>query len=91
MARLPVPRPPDGSSAFRMLAELARGMAETGIEAAPETYARLNAIVGRLYQLTPEQYQHVVNSFPLLPEGLRRCCCDQYMLRTESQKHGNTV
>ena len=91
MARLPVPRPPDGSAEFRELAALARGLADTGIESAPDAYARLNAIVARLYQLTPEHYQHVVETFPLLPEGLRRCCCDQYMLRTESQKHGNTV
>jgi hypothetical protein len=91
MARLPVPRPPDGSPAFRELASLAREISRAGVDAAPDAFARLNAIVAALYQLTPEQYQHVVNSFPLLPEGLRRCCCDQYMLRTESQKHGNTV
>ena len=91
MTRLPVPRPPDGSAAFRELAALAMGLADTGIESAPDAYARLNAIAAGLYQLTPEHYQHVVETFPLLPEGLRRCCCDQYMLRTESQKHGNTV
>ena len=91
MTRLPVPRPPDGSTEFRELAALARGLANTGIESAPDAYARLNAIVARLYHLTPEHYQQVVETFPLLPEGLRRCCCDQYMLRTESQKHGNTV
>ena len=91
MTRLPVPRPPDGSAEFRELAALARGLANTGIESAPDAYARLNAIVARLYGLTPEHYQHVVETFPLLPEGLRHSCCDQYMLRTESQKHGNTV
>jgi hypothetical protein len=90
MARLPVPRPPDGSHDFRALAALSRRLAETGIEAGPNDYARLNAMVARLYQLTPEQYQHVVGTFPLLPEELRRRCCDGYMLRTESQKHGST-
>jgi hypothetical protein len=90
MARLPVPRPPVGSGDFRALAALSRRLAATGIEGAPDDYASLNAIVARLYQLTPEQYQQVVETFPLLPEGLRRRCCEQYMLRTKSQKHGNT-
>ena len=91
MARLPVPKPSRRSDEFRELVELAGGLARSGIESAPEEYGRLNAMVARLYHLTTEQYQHVVETFPLLPEGLRRCCCDQYMLRTESQKRGNTV
>ena len=46
-------------------------LARTGIDAAPEAYARLNALVAALYQLTREQYGHVVASFPLLPPA--RC------------------
>lgn len=89
MARLPVPRPSDDSRAFRTLAALARGLEVTGIEAAPEAYAGLNAIVAKLYGLSPEQYRHVVETFPLLPETLRRCCCDHYMPGTGTWKHGS--
>ncbi len=89
MARLPVPRPPDGSAEFRELSALARGLAATGIESAPDAYARLNAIAAGLYGLTAEQFEHVVASFPLLPIDLRRCCRDAYIHLTETQKHGN--
>ncbi len=74
MARLPVPRPPDESPAFRRLAALSRGLADTGLEAGPEEYARLNATAARLYGLTGDDYAHVVNSFPLLPRPLRELC-----------------
>jgi hypothetical protein len=74
MARLPVPRPPNGSEDARELARIARGLAETGIEAAPGAYARLNATVARLYGLTRADYAAVVASFPLLPQPLRDHC-----------------
>lgn len=90
MARLPVPRPARGSIAFRDLAAIARALARTGIDAAPDAYAQLNAITASLYGLSQEQYQHVVDSFPLLPEYLRTRCCSSYMRRTETQKHGST-
>jgi hypothetical protein len=74
MARLPVPCPPRGSPERRALAGLARGLERTGLDADPEAYARLNAIAASLYDLTPRQYAHIVASFPLLPESLRRVC-----------------
>lgn len=74
MARLPVPRPPDGSDQFRELAHLAKHLATTGLEAAPEAYARMNAIVSKLYGLSVDEYAHVVGSFPLLPPSLRDRC-----------------
>jgi len=74
MSRLPVPRPPDGSAAFRELAGHARKLTEQGIDAAPDVYARLNAIVSGLYGLTSDDYAHVVGSFPLLPKPLRDRC-----------------
>ena len=76
MARLPVPRPPDNSPAFRTLADLARGLNKTGMEAAPDAYARLNATVARLYGITGDNYAHVVASFPLLPQRLRDRCVE---------------
>ncbi len=76
MSRLPVPRPPDGSAAFRDLVTLAQELARHGMEAAPGPYARLNAIVSRLYGLSSDEYAHVVSSFPLLPQSLRDRCLD---------------
>jgi len=74
MARLPVPRPADGSPVFHTLAALARGLAGTGLDAAPAAYARLNALVAHLYGIRGDDYAHVVASFPLLPQPLRDCC-----------------
>ena len=90
MARLPVPRPSRTSAAFTELVTLARTLADKGLDAAPEAYARLNAIAASLYGLTTDQYEHVVASFPLLSEELRRECLTAYMHHTETQKHGNT-
>ena len=90
MARLPVPRPPRTSVAFSELVTLARRLAEKGIDAAPDAYARLNAIAAGLYRFTTEQYEHVVASFPLLSEHLRSQCVTAYIHHTETQKHGNT-
>ncbi|MGH9386097.1 MAG: Eco57I restriction-modification methylase domain-containing protein, partial [Vicinamibacterales bacterium] len=83
MARLPVPRPPASSAAYRELVTLARSLAKTGVDAAPETYARLNAVVAALYRLPVEDYEHIVGTFPLLPAELRSRCVDQYVQATE--------
>lgn len=76
LARLPVPRPREGASERGELAGLARALADSGIDEAPRAYAALNAIVAALYGLSRDQYRHVVQSFPLLPERLRRRCVD---------------
>jgi hypothetical protein len=76
MARLPVPRPAEDSRDFSVLANLARGLSTTGIEAAPAAYARLNAIVARLYGIAGDDYAHIVSSFPLLPQALRDRCVE---------------
>jgi len=74
MARLPVPRPPDGSADFHELAGLARQLAMKGLDEAPDAYARLNAVVSMLYKLSDDEYAHVVASFPLLPASMRNLC-----------------
>jgi len=76
MSRLPVPRPLAGSAEFRELAALARRLSDTGIESAPNEYARLNAVVARLYGLSGDDYGQVVASFPLLPRTLRDRCLE---------------
>jgi Eco57I restriction-modification methylase len=95
MSRLPVPRPKPGSRVFASLASLARSLSRTGVDAAPQRFARLNAIVAGLYGLTSEQYAHVVESFPLLPQHLRSRCIEFHSQHirshgqaTETRKHG---
>ena len=65
MARLPVPRPPAASPAYRELAGLARSLEQTGIESNQTAYVRVNTIAAQLYGLTQAQYEHVVATFPL--------------------------
>jgi hypothetical protein len=78
MARLPVPRPAGATGTFRELAALARSLEKTGVESDVPGFARLNAIVAALYGLTPQQYEHVVQTFPLLPAALREDCLRSY-------------
>jgi hypothetical protein len=78
MARLPVPRPARGSTTHQAIAKLSRRLAAAGIDGSPDQYARLNAIVSRLYGLTREEHTHVVSTFPLLPAELRGLCTAAY-------------
>jgi hypothetical protein len=74
MSRLPVPRPKAEAATFAELATLAQRLATTGIESAPNDYARLNAIVASLYGCSRDEYAHIVSTFPLLPGPLREPC-----------------
>jgi hypothetical protein len=87
MSRLPVPKPDGRSPDFRELAQLARELEKSGIEAHPETYARLNGIAARLYGLRADQYSHVLTTFPLIPFEIRQRCLAAYREATEARKH----
>jgi hypothetical protein len=78
MARLPVPRPPSKSLAFKELAALARALTRTGIAGHEAAYARVNAIAAHLYGLTRPQYEHVLSTFPLLSKDLISRCSAAY-------------
>jgi hypothetical protein len=79
MARLPVPRLRAGTPAHETLSAAAHALSNRGsIEEAADDYARLNALVAHLYGLTAPQYEHVVATFPLLPEPLRARCLRQF-------------
>jgi hypothetical protein len=70
MARLPVPRPPYRSTEFHELATLASLLEGTGVDGHDHHYARLNAVVAKLYGLTRAQYEYILSTFPLLPRRL---------------------
>jgi len=76
MARLPMPKP--AAAVRESIAGLARSLAATGIDAAPATYAALNALAAREYGVTAEEYEYIVSTFPLLPQELRECCVHRF-------------
>jgi hypothetical protein len=88
MSRLPVPRPAAGSPPFETLASLSRQLSLKGIDEGADDYARLNAITAQLYGLTPDQFDHVLDSFPLLAFDLRKQCSTAFQQQT--RKHRNT-
>jgi hypothetical protein len=68
--RLPVPRPPRDSAAFVEIERLSADMITSG--PGPGTASRLQAAVARLYGLTASEFDHVLSTFPLVPEDERR-------------------
>ena len=68
IARLPVPRADDGPRAFREIAALARLLTR---RPDPIALAQLQARVAALYQLTAAEFEHVLDTFPLIPREER--------------------
>jgi hypothetical protein len=64
MSRLPVPKPPRDSLAFRTIVSTADALRSSPADAA--AHARLQACAARLYGLTRGQLAHVLESFPLV-------------------------
>jgi len=72
---LPIPTEADAPGAFREIAALARLMARgAGLDA----FARLNRLVAQLYQLSTDEYRHVLESFPLIDDAVRRRLIDSF-------------
>jgi hypothetical protein len=62
--RLPIPTAEAAPAAFREIAALARVLARRDD---PEAFACLNARVAELYQLSSDEFERVLNTFPLIP------------------------
>jgi len=88
LARLPVPRPPETTAQFDRLIELSKRISKHGMEDSHADYAELNAIAAGLYAITPDEYAHILETFPLIQESLRRRCLSTYVRATETRKHG---
>ena len=67
LSRLPVPLISGTDPAFARLATLSRTLSRgaSSAEASVE-YAELQAIVARLYHLTPQEFTHILETFPLV-------------------------
>jgi hypothetical protein len=84
MSRLRVPKP--DAAHLERLATLAQSLSQTGIEDT-NTYAQLNSIAAELYGISGEEYEFILDSFPLLPKELRDRCLSAY---SRNNSHGNT-
>ena len=73
--RLPVPGPGHRSRLQRELADAAVSLAE-----APrtDTAARLQALAARIYEITEAQFRHILDTFPLVPDGERRAALQAF-------------
>jgi hypothetical protein len=69
--QLPLPTWRHAPRACREIAAVARVL---GRRPDPEAFAGLNARVARLYQLTHAEFEHVLDSFPLIPREERDLC-----------------
>jgi hypothetical protein len=67
--QLPIPTAEAAPAAFREIAALARLLSR---RADAFALAQLHARVAELYQLTAEEFEHILATFPLVPEGERR-------------------
>ena len=66
--RLPVPTRHDRPRAFRHIAAIARLLTRRHDSAA---FATLQALVAGLYQLSVSEFEHVLGTFPLIPQETR--------------------
>jgi hypothetical protein len=76
--RLPVPKPSTRSRAFGEVVALSRGLAADPADVAAA--ARLQARAARLYDMTQPEFQHVLDSFPLIAMADRAAAMREFML-----------
>src|SRR5262249_16212482 len=62
--QLPIPTREDAPAAFGEIAALARLLSRRHDDTA---FARLNARVTQLYQLSAKEFEHILGTFPLIP------------------------
>ena len=64
--------------AFDDISALARGLAR---QSDLEAFARLNACVASLYQLSAAEFEHVLGTFPLVERDVRDACLGAFHRR----------
>jgi hypothetical protein len=63
--RLPIPLAEEAGPVFEDAGSIARALSQ---HHEPALEARLNAIVAKLYQLSEQEFGHVLQTFPLIPK-----------------------
>ena len=77
--RLPVPKPSPDAVAFRSVVALSRRLSHSPRDGA--SAAELQAAVARLYELSTTEFQHVLDTFPLIPLAERSAAMSRFMAR----------
>jgi hypothetical protein len=73
MSLLPVPVIREGDAFFARLGTLSASLArETTPIEQMEEYAQLQALCAHAYQLRANDFEHILGTFPLIPEEARR-------------------
>ncbi len=78
--RLPVPRPATDSLDFRRIVSLTDRVITTQ---SPRAIAEIQASVAHLYGLSSQHFQHVLDTFPLVPADERAAAMDAYLASTQ--------
>lgn len=81
--QLPIPTAEAAPAACREIASLARLLARRPDATA---LARLNALVAELYQLSVEEFEYILETFPLIPLELRRETLSEFATETQRTK-----
>jgi hypothetical protein len=76
--RLPVPSGDNQPAAFTDIAACARRLCRGSADR--QAFARLNARVAALYQLTPGEFAHIVDTFPLVEPQQREAALAQFRM-----------
>jgi hypothetical protein len=71
VSRLPVPFVTPADPAFVQIRTLVRQLLESSAPEETDTYAELQAVVARLYELTSRELEHVLSRFPLIATSTR--------------------
>ena len=83
MSRLPVPLVNPERPEFARLRTLTQTlMRSSDVENAAE-YHELQAIAARLYGLSAADFEHVLGTFPLIPEAVRLAAYKRFTLVTD--------
>jgi hypothetical protein len=88
MEKLYVPFVADREPAFEQLATLASAIEQSRVpaESMPE-FAKAQALAARLYQLSPEEFAHVLSTFPLVPASVREACLGEFLVMRNHDGH----
>jgi N-6 DNA Methylase/Eco57I restriction-modification methylase len=73
--QLRVPKPPKQAQLFKEIVDLSRQLAR---QPSSRNMARLQAAAARAYRLTAGDFQHVLATFPLIPESERAAALDEF-------------
>jgi hypothetical protein len=83
--QLPIPSRDHSPRAFRTIAALARCLTSPAGRHGTAQFARLQALVAELYQLTPAEFAHVLATFPLVGKEERDLAYQTYVA-TKAQR-----